>query len=72
MRVVGRGGAVRRRPAGGCDDVFEGEFLCGENAVEAFEAESAFSVEEVRHMGLLVAGLSREERAGEDALIHAA
>jgi hypothetical protein len=34
------------------EDLFDGEILRGENAVEAFEGEGAFAIEEIRDMGL--------------------
>ncbi len=44
----------------------------GEDAVEAFEGERAFAVEEIRDVGLLEAGLLGEPRTSEGAAFDAA
>jgi hypothetical protein len=53
------------------EDLVDGEVLCGEDAVEAFEGEGAFAVEEVGDVGLLEAGLLGEAAAGEGAAFDA-
>ena len=54
------------------EDLVDGEVLGGEDAVEAFEGEGAFAIEEVGDMGLLKAGLMGDAAAGEDAAFDAA
>jgi hypothetical protein len=62
--------------SGGCVEVereyvFDGEFLRGQDAVESFEREGAFSVEEIGDVGLLEAGLMGEATAGEETTVDA-
>jgi hypothetical protein len=45
--------------------------LRGQDAVEAFEREGSFAIEEIGYMGLLEAGLMGETTAGEDATFDA-
>lgn len=47
------------------EDLLDGEFLCGEDAVEAFEGEGSFAIEEVGDVGLLEAGLLGKTSSGE-------
>jgi len=53
-------------------EVFDGEVLRGEDAVEAFEGESAFAIEEVGDVSLLEAGLLGETAAGQGSAFDAA
>ena len=49
--------------------MLDGELLRGQYSVETFEGEGAFSVEEVRDVSLLEAGLLGEAASGEVASI---
>jgi hypothetical protein len=53
------------------EDLFDGEILRGENAVQAFEGEGAFAIEEIRDMRLLKASLQGEAAASEGAAFDA-
>ena len=51
--------------------MLDGEFLRGEDAVEAFEGEGSFPVEEITDVGLLKACLMSQAAAGESATVDA-
>jgi hypothetical protein len=53
------------------EDLIDGEVLRGEDAVEAFEGEGSFAIEEVGDVGLLEAGLLREAALGESTAFDA-
>jgi len=71
---VGWDGGLRRGESVDLEgqDLVDGEVLRGEDAVEAFEGEGAFAVEEIRDMRLLKARLLGEAAAGEGAAFDAA
>ena len=56
---------------GGIEEVEDREVLDLENFVHAFDAESAFAVEEVGNVGLLESGLLGEAESGQFTCIDA-
>jgi hypothetical protein len=54
------------------EKLVDGDVLGGENAVEAFEGEGTFAVEEIGDVGLLKADLAGEVRAGKISALDAA
>ena len=69
-------GGIGERSAGGGKiegkNLLNGEFLGDEDAIEAFEREGSFAIEEVGDVSLLKAGLLGETRSGEATGIDAA
>jgi hypothetical protein len=54
------------------EELVDGDVLGGEDAVEAFEGQGTFAVEEIWDVGLLKSGLAGEARAGESTAFDSA
>lgn len=73
FEIVGTGGKDGSAPVdlGGIEEVEDGEVLDLENFIHAFEAETAFTIEEVGDVGLFESGLLGETESGKFACVDA-